>query len=79
MDVGMPRLNGYEATRRIRGQDWGRAAIIIALTGWGQDGDRLQSREAGCDGHLVKPVYFPDLEDLLAELTGSKADHSRSV
>ena len=43
---------------------------IIALTGWGQEGDRLQSREAGCDGHLVKPVNLADLEKLLAELAG---------
>ena len=42
--------------------------IIIALTGWGQEGDKAQSREAGCDGHLVKPVDLPDLEKLLAEL-----------
>ena len=68
MDVGMPRLNGYEATRRIREQPWGRAVIIIALTGWGQDGDRARSREAGCDGHLVKPVNLADLEKLLASL-----------
>jgi CheY-like chemotaxis protein/anti-sigma regulatory factor (Ser/Thr protein kinase) len=68
MDVGMPRLNGYQATVRIREQAWGRDVLIIALTGWGQDGDRLRSREVGCDGHLVKPVYFPELEKLLAEL-----------
>ncbi len=67
MDVGMPRLNGYEATRRIREQPWGRSIIVIALTGWGQEGDRLQSREAGCNGHLVKPVSLPDLEKLLSE------------
>jgi PAS domain S-box-containing protein len=65
MDVGMPRLNGYEATRRIREQPWGRSVRIIALTGWGQEGDKLQSKEAGCDGHLVKPVNLPDLERLL--------------
>jgi PAS domain S-box-containing protein len=67
MDVGMPRLNGYEATRRIRERPWGRSVLIIALTGWGQEGDRSQSREAGCDGHLVKPVNLPDLEKLLSE------------
>ena len=65
MDVGMPRLNGLDATRRIREQAWGRAMTIIALTGWGQEGDRERSREAGCDGHLVKPVNIDDLEKLL--------------
>jgi CheY-like chemotaxis protein len=70
MDVGMPRLNGLDATRRIREQPWGRAAFIIALTGWGQEGDRARSQEAGCDGHLVKPVSLSDLERLLGELTG---------
>ena len=79
MDVGMPRLNGYEATRRIREQPWGQSIIIIALTGWGQEGDRLQSREAGCNGHLVKPVNLPDLEKLLAQLTASMAEHSGKI
>jgi PAS domain S-box-containing protein len=68
MDVGMPRLDGYEATGRIREQPWGPPAIIIALTGWGQEGDRALSKAAGCDGHLVKPVSLTDLEKLLTEL-----------
>jgi len=71
MDVGMPRLNGYEATGRIREQPWGPPIIIIALTGWGQEGDRAMSKAAGCDGHLVKPVSLPDLEKLLTELEGA--------
>ncbi|HEV3259114.1 MAG TPA: PAS domain S-box protein [Gemmataceae bacterium] len=71
MDLGMPRLNGYDATQRIREQPWGRGMIIIAQTGWGQDTDRIQSREAGCDGHLVKPVSLRDLEKLLTELEGA--------
>jgi PAS domain S-box-containing protein len=70
MDVGMPRLNGYEATRRIREQPWGRDVTIIALTGWGQEGDKERSREAGCDGHLVKPVNLSDLEKMLGEARG---------
>ncbi len=70
MDVGMPRLNGLAATRRIREQPWGKTITIIALTGWGQDEDREQSRAAGCDGHLVKPVNLPDLEKLLPEWAG---------
>jgi PAS domain S-box-containing protein len=77
MDVGMPRLNGYEATRRIREQAWGRSVTIIALTGWGQEGDRLQSIEAGCDGHLVKPVEFAALEKILTELGTTAATGAR--
>lgn len=72
MDLGMPKLNGYDATRRIREQPWGGEVLIIALTGWGQDADRVKSREAGCDGHLVKPVELPELERLLEELQGSR-------
>ena len=68
MDVGMPGLNGYDATRRIRELSWGRSTIVIALTGWGQEGDRIQSREAGCDGHLVKPVSLTDLNNMLDKL-----------
>lgn len=68
IDVGMPRLNGLEATRQIRQRPWGQRVTIIALTGWGQEGDRERSRVAGCDGHLVKPVSLPELEKLLAEL-----------
>jgi CheY-like chemotaxis protein len=73
MDVGMPRMNGYEATRHIREQPWGRSVIIVALTGWGQDADRRMSKEAGCDGHLVKPVSLPELQKLLAELIARKS------
>jgi signal transduction histidine kinase len=69
MDIGMPRLNGLEATRRIRQEDWGKGIRIIALTGWGQEGDKNQSREAGCDGHLVKPVNLVDLEKVLADVS----------
>lgn len=69
MDVGMPGQNGYDTTRRIREQPWGRGTIIIALTGWGQEGDRIQSREAGCDGHLVKPVDLSDLDRMIDDLT----------
>jgi len=70
MDIGMPRLNGREATKRIRERDWGKRMVVIALTGWGQDADRRLSREAGCDDHLVKPVDFAELERLMRELCG---------
>jgi PAS domain S-box-containing protein len=68
MDVGMPGQNGLDATRQIRAQPWGKHMTIIALTGWGQEADRQRSQDAGCDGHLVKPVDFPKLEKLLREL-----------
>jgi len=68
MDVGMPRLNGHDATRRIRTSDWGQSAHIVALTGWGQDEDRRRSAEAGANGHLVKPVAAETVYRLLAEL-----------
>jgi PAS domain S-box-containing protein len=72
MDVGMPRLNGLDATRRIREQPWGRPVVIVALTGWGQDGDKARSQEAGCNGHLVKPVSLTDLQKFLADARPSE-------
>ena len=71
LDIGMPRLNGYEAARCIREQTWGKAPLLIALTGWGQEEDRRQSEEAGFDYHLAKPVEPNVLLRLLAEPTRS--------
>ncbi|HVH05516.1 MAG TPA: ATP-binding protein, partial [Myxococcota bacterium] len=68
MDIGMPRLNGYDACRRIRSEPWGGGIVMVALTGWGQTDDRLRSEEAGFDHHLVKPVEPAALEALLARL-----------
>jgi CheY-like chemotaxis protein len=65
LDVGMPKLDGCEVARRIRAEAWGRGAILVALTGWGQDVDRRRSREAGFDMHLVKPVDPATLCDML--------------
>jgi PAS domain S-box-containing protein len=56
LDIGMPNLDGYQTARRIREQSWGSAMLLIALTGWGQERDRLQATEAGFNCHLVKPV-----------------------
>jgi CheY-like chemotaxis protein len=66
LDIGMPRLNGYDACRRIREQPWGRGTVIVALTGWGQEEDKRRSREAGFDHHLVKPIDPVTLGQLLA-------------
>jgi CheY-like chemotaxis protein len=74
MDVGMPRMNGYDATRRIREEPWGKAITVVALTGWGQESDRARSKAAGCDGHLVKPVSLDDLEALLERLSSAGED-----
>ncbi|MCW0386883.1 Sensor histidine kinase RcsC [Xanthomonas sacchari] len=68
MDIGMPGMDGHEACRRIRDCDWGRDITIVALTGWGQDGDRQDSARAGFDAHLVKPVGFAELHGLFAGL-----------
>jgi CheY-like chemotaxis protein len=65
MDVGMPKLNGLEATKRLRELSWAKDVKIIAVTGWGQEGDRERTRAAGCDGHLVKPISLNDLQKLL--------------
>jgi PAS domain S-box-containing protein len=74
LDLGMPRLNGYDACRRIREQPWGKGMLIAALTGWGQEEDRRRSQEAGFDHHLIKPVDQHALEKLLFELRASKAE-----
>jgi CheY-like chemotaxis protein len=67
LDIGLPKVSGYELARRIRSQPWGKDVLLIALTGWGQDQDRHKSKEAGFDHHLVKPVDFNALSELLNE------------
>lgn len=68
LDIGMPKLNGYEACRRIRQEPWGQGIVLAALTGWGQDEDKRRSQEAGFDVHLVKPVKPSMLEIVLAQV-----------
>jgi len=71
LDIGLPKLNGYEAARRIREQQGSRKPILVALTGWGQEEDRRRSSEAGFDAHIVKPVDLDALSNLLvASVTG---------
>ncbi|HEU5178519.1 MAG TPA: ATP-binding protein, partial [Burkholderiales bacterium] len=66
VDIGMPRLNGYETARRLREKPYGAELTLIALTGWGQPDDRNRSLAAGFDHHVVKPIDPPLLERLLA-------------
>jgi PAS domain S-box-containing protein len=68
LDIGMPKLNGYDAARRIREQPWGRDILLVALTGWGQEEDKRRSREAGFNFHLIKPIEPGALKKLLADL-----------
>jgi PAS domain S-box-containing protein len=67
LDIGMPGLNGYEACAKIREMPGGGGIKVVALTGWGQDKDRLRSREAGFDSHLVKPVSPDAIVALMTE------------
>lgn len=68
LDIGMPKLNGYDTARRMRAEAWGRKMVLIALTGWGQEEDKRRSQDAGFDFHLVKPVAPADLKALLHSL-----------
>jgi CheY-like chemotaxis protein len=68
LDIGLPKLNGYEACRRIREQAWSNRIMLVALTGWGQEEDRSRASDAGFDGYLVKPVAYAALKKLLASL-----------
>jgi len=72
LDIGMPQANGYEVARRIRDHAWGKQIYLVALTGWGQDGDRRRAAEAGFDAHLVKPVPPEALDRLLATVSVSR-------
>lgn len=66
LDLDLPKLHGYEACRRIRGEPWGKSMMLVAVTGLGGDDDRMKSLEAGFDMHLVKPVSAETLMVVLA-------------
>ena len=65
VDIGMPKVHGYEVARRLRAAPATAGALLVAVTGWGQDNDRKRAREAGFDRHLVKPVDPDQLEGIL--------------
>jgi len=68
IDIGMPGMSGHEVARRMRLEAWGRHAVLIALTGWGQEQDKQAAKAAGFDEHLTKPVDPGDVENILDEL-----------
>jgi PAS domain S-box-containing protein len=75
LDIGMPELNGYELATKIRAEPWGRSAVLVAVTGWGQEQDRQRAIDAGFDYHLVKPLAPAELKALLL---GVSAQQRRS-
>ena len=77
LDIGLPRMSGYEVCRRIRKEPWGQDVVLVALTGWGQEEDRQQSRDAGFDAHMVKPVDHDALERFLASLPAARDASTR--
>jgi DNA-binding response OmpR family regulator len=66
IDIGLPDMSGYDLAQRIREETWGRGVLLIALTGWGQDSDKLRARAAGFDRHCTKPVDPAELERLFS-------------
>jgi signal transduction histidine kinase len=79
LDIGMPRLDGYEVARRIRTLHGGHNIMLVALTGWGQESDRRRAQEAGFDAHLTKPVDLDKLGQLLGECTGQSRSRDRAL
>jgi two-component system CheB/CheR fusion protein len=65
LDISMPDMDGYEVAKRLRGELALNKALLVALTGYGEDRDRRMAREAGFDHHVTKPVDVAKLEELL--------------
>ena len=73
LDIGMPKMSGYDVCRRIREQPTGSDVLVVAVTGFGQEADRRKSEEAEFDGHMVKPVEPQALIKLLAEFSAVRS------
>lgn len=72
LDIGMPRLDGYETARRLAARSWAADTQIVAVTGWGQETDRQRAREAGFHRHLVKPVDVGALQEVMSDEPGPR-------
>jgi PAS domain S-box-containing protein len=79
LDIGMPGMSGYEVTRRVRAEAWGRRPLIVAMTGWGQEDDRRRSKDAGFDQHMVKPVTLEALCRLLMQAPAADPERGLSA
>ncbi|HET6629518.1 MAG TPA: ATP-binding protein [Woeseiaceae bacterium] len=78
LDLGMPKMSGYDAARQIRAQPWGGDLMLVALTGWGQDEDKRRTSEAGFDRHLVKPAEPADLQAVFSARMAMQKQEERS-
>jgi signal transduction histidine kinase/ActR/RegA family two-component response regulator len=72
LDLGLPRVSGYELAGMLKGEPAAAEAMLVALSGWGQARDRQRSREAGFELHLVKPVELQNIEAVLATLVNTR-------
>jgi PAS domain S-box-containing protein len=83
LDIAMPKLDGFEAARRIRAQPWGKRMLLVALSGWGHQLDRQRTKEAGFDAHLTKPAKYEKLMEVLnlfrLDEQGETARHHREL
>jgi CheY-like chemotaxis protein len=68
VDIGMPRMNGYEVAEAVRKTDWGKEIVLVAVTGWGHDEDKEKAAASGFDRHLAKPVDPQHLQPLIEEI-----------
>ena len=74
LDIGMPRVSGLDVARRLRATAWGRAMLLVAVTGWGREDDRTEALDAGFDRHLVKPIDATQLATSLGEWMAEARD-----
>lgn len=65
LDIGLPLMNGYEVAKKLRQHPNLKELVLVATTGYGQESDRLHSKEAGFDHHLVKPIDFGRVKEIL--------------
>ena len=78
IDIGLPGIDGYEVARRIRREPGLERVVLVALTGYGREGDKKQALAAGFDYHLAKPVNPDTLRDLVARLGSAEAGRPQS-
>jgi len=78
IDIGMPGMSGHEVARRMRLEAWGKNAVLVALTGWGQEQDKQAAIAAGFDEHMTKPVDPDDVDRVLDGLLAHAPDQPGS-